>query len=96
MIKNFKRAIERIKTPRLNALKFGLAGGIITGLCVLLTTLFISLTGQGAQWFALLEDIYGFLGYDTTLFGAILGAIYGFIDGFIFTWIFALIYNKLL
>ena len=96
MIKNIKKAIERIRTPRLNAVKFGLAGGIVTGLCVLLTTIYALVTGQGLVWIVLLNSIYGFLGYDVSILGAILGAVYSFVDGFILTWMFALIYNKLL
>jgi len=82
---------------KLNALKFGLAGGIVAAICVFVTTVFVILKPDyGMQYTGFLKDIYGFLGYDATLLGAVLGAIYGFIDCFIFTWVFALVYNKLI
>lgn len=86
----------RQKGAKLNALKFALAGGAITALCIFVVTI----TGMLVEGYAyhstwILMEIYGFLGYKISLFGAVLGAIYSFIDGFILTWIFALIYNKL-
>ena len=82
---------------KLNAVKFGLAGGILSGLFILLLT-FFSLVGSGyaSTWTGMIVEIYGFLGYSISWFGVVLGAIYGFIDGFIFCGVFALIYNKLL
>ncbi len=82
---------------KLDAVKFGLAGGIVAGLCVFITTLLALIsTGYAASWTSAISSVYGFLGYNISFVGAILGAIYAFIDGFILTWIFALIYNKLL
>jgi len=95
-IRNAVEAFVHPKYPGLSVGKFGLAGGIVTGLCVLITTILAIYSGIGTAWGAALIDIYGFLGYNISWLGAILGAIYGFIDGFILTWVFALIYNKLL
>ena len=84
------------KEAKLNAVKFGLAGGITTAICVLFTSLLVWIN-YAPMWVALITDIYGSFGYDaTTFFGTVLGVIYSFIDGFLLTWIFALIYNKLL
>ena len=83
---------------KLNATKFGLAAGIVTAICVALTTLvgMYGFMGGFALWNALITDIYGALGFSVSWTGVFLGAIYGFIDGFIATWIFVAIYNKLL
>ena len=84
------------KGSKLNAVKFGLAGGITTAICLFLVTIMAMMKPEyGVEFYGLLESIYGFIGYDISFLGAVLGAIYGFIDMFIFTWIFALIYNKL-
>lgn len=81
------------KGARLNAVKFGIAGGIIWAALVLFVT---ALSGYFPTWFSLFSECYGMLGYSASFLGAILGVIYGFIDGFILMWVFALIYNKLL
>ena len=89
------KAVERFTYPRLNAVKFGVAGGIVTGLVVLLTTL-MALANYGVVWAVMILGIYGSLGYSITPLGSIVGGIYGFVDGFIVTFAFAWIYNKLL
>ena len=82
--------------PKLNAVKFGLAGGIITAICVFLTVVAALIwTGYASSWTSALVSIYGPFGFSVSFWGAILGAVYAFIDGFILTWIFAWIYNKL-
>lgn len=82
-------------TSKLHALNFGLAGGIVTGLCIFLTTIMTAVWGLFPLYTSIIEDIYGFIGFSATVGGAFLGAVYGFIDGFIAVWVFALIYNKL-
>tara|TARA_Y100000034_G_scaffold54708_1_gene67010 strand:- start:16080 stop:16382 length:303 start_codon:yes stop_codon:yes gene_type:complete len=86
------------KEAKLNAVKFGVAGGITTAICVFFTTIMgvLGLFGGLTGWTSLIAEAYGSLGYGVSFLGAILGAIYSFIDGFILIWIFALIYNKLL
>lgn len=79
---------------KLEAVKFGLAGGIITALCVVVTII-AGIFGLFPEYNSLIVSIYGFLGYGLNWIGVVLGAIYAFIDGFILTWIFALLYNKL-
>ena len=84
-------------TEKLSAFKFGLAGGIITAICIFVMTISaLVLPSYAPDYSSLLIQIYGFLGYRISIFGAFLGAVYSFIDGFVLTWIFALIYNKLL
>jgi len=90
-MKNIK---NRLVYPKLNTIKFGLAGGIVTGICIFLTTL-LAINDYCVTCGILLRDIYGTFGYNLNITGALLGLIYGFIDGFIFTWLFAFIYNRL-
>jgi len=80
---------------KLEAVKFGLAGGIVSGFCVALTTL-AGIFGYCAQCTSLIDGIYGSLGYGVSWMGVILGGVYGFVDGFVFAGVFAWIYNKLL
>lgn len=91
---------EKFRMPKkenLNTVKFGLAGGIVIAVCIFITTLTaVIFPGYALSFIILFTGIYGFLGYNMTLLGAILGAIYGFVDGFILTWLFAWIYNKLI
>lgn len=83
------------KFGKLNVLKFGIAGGIVTAICISFTTL-LGIFGFFLEYNNLIVSIYGFLGYSLSWLGVILGAVYGFVDGFILTIIFAWIYNKLL
>jgi len=101
MKKKIKKTLGNFLKPKdakLNAVKFGLAGGITTAICVLFTTI-IGILGWfgGLQgWISLIAEAYGSLGYNVSWTGAILGAVDSFVDGFILTAIFAWIYNKLL
>ena len=87
------------KAMKLDAVKLGLAAGIITGICVGLTIIaslvgiFEGYTSLVIEW---LDAIYGFVGYSTSVLGVFLGAIYAAIDTFIFVWLVALLYNKLI
>ena len=91
-----KKRKQSSKSGKLNAFKFGLAGGIITALCVFIITLTgVLWEGYASHSTWMLSEVYGFLGYNLTFVGALLGAVYAFIDGFVLVWIFALIYNKL-
>ncbi|MBU1129083.1 MAG: hypothetical protein KJ949_00440 [Nanoarchaeota archaeon] len=85
-----------VKTQKLNAIKFGIAGGFITVICIFLTGMAMLIgpryTPSLANFF---NQIYGIFGLQTNLFAVILISILSFIDGFILTLVFALIYNKL-
>lgn len=89
--------MKRRETKGLNAINLGFAGGILGGAIVLLTTLCGVIFPKLFTGFLnlIIQDIYGFIGYDVTWFGVILGGIYGFIDCFIFFWLLALLYNRL-
>ena len=81
---------------KLHAAKFGVAGGLVTVICVFFTGLAV-LIGPGfipslANFFTQISAIFGL---QVNIFSVILISILSFIDGFILTWIFALIYNKL-
>ncbi len=80
---------------RLDAVKFGIAGGAVTALAVALITIG-GIYGYLGNSMNLISDWYGAFGYSVTWLGVLLGGVYSFIDGFILTWIFAWIYNKLL
>ena len=79
---------------KLNAGIFGVAGGLITGLFMVIVTIF-GIYGYGLKHLAIVQSIYGFLGYSVSWLGVFLGLIYGFIVGFLIFWIMALIYNWL-
>ncbi|MFC1710611.1 hypothetical protein ACFLZJ_00415 [Nanoarchaeota archaeon] len=86
-----------VEALKLNAAKFGVAGGLITVICMFFTGLAM-LIGPGylpslANFF---NQVYSIFGLQSSIFPLILISILSFIDGFIITWIFALIYNKLL
>lgn len=94
--KSLKFKPRNEKSVGLNAFKFGVAGGVVTGLYVFIMTLLgIFTENYATQSISILLEIYGFLGYKLNFAGAIIGAFYGFVDGFILTWIFAFVYNKL-
>lgn len=78
---------------RLNALRLGLAGGILWGLTMFVSTLIAIETGLGKQWLLLAENVY--IGYHISYVGSLIGLVYGFIDGFIGLFLLAWIYNKL-
>jgi hypothetical protein len=77
----------------LNPKNFGLAGGILWGLCMLVITLISVETGYAAGFLNMMASIYP--GYSISLLGSVIGLVYGFIDGFIGLYIFAWLYNWL-
>ena len=82
---------------KLNAVKFGLAGGIITVICMFFTGLVVLIwPGIVPSFTSFFTQIYGIFGLKANLFAVILISILSFIDGFILTWLFAVMYNKLL
>ncbi|MFQ5912274.1 MAG: hypothetical protein ACE5JS_03735 [Nitrospinota bacterium] len=76
---------------RLNAVKFGLAFGIIYGLFFFLYTLAAALFGAGAEFMKMVGNLY--VGVAPTVPGAIVAAVWGFAIGFIFFALAAWIYN---
>ncbi|MFA4953568.1 MAG: bacteriophage holin [Candidatus Pacearchaeota archaeon] len=97
MVRRIKKMVKNLMAPRyakLNALKFGLALGLLCALSIIIFSLWVILIGTGEQLVLLLSQFY--FGYSTTLSGMLIGVLYGFIDGFIGGCIFAWIYNKLI
>ncbi|OYT36048.1 hypothetical protein B6U91_02000 [Candidatus Pacearchaeota archaeon ex4484_71] len=84
-----------IKRMRSDSVNFGLAGGIVVAFLMLLMNLAYQFWGLFPESLSLVQDIYGFVGYDLTWFGVLLGTIYAFFDGFVAFWLFALVYNGL-
>ncbi len=77
---------------RLNVRALGLAGGIVWGLAIFLTTYWFLVFGYGGTMLAKLSNVY--LGYSVTWYGAFVGLVWGFIDGFIGGVLLAWLYNK--
>jgi hypothetical protein len=73
--------------------KFGLAGGILWGLCMFACTVLAIFTGYAEMFIKIMEGIYP--GYSISWEGSIIGLVYGFFDAFIGLFIFAWLYNKL-
>jgi len=69
---------------------FGLASGILWGVCIFICTIYVMIKG-GGNTMVLLQQFYW--GYSIGFVGAILGFVYGFVYGFIGGWIFAWLYN---
>ena len=72
---------------------FGLAGGILWGLGMLVLTLISVATGYATGFLSTISNLYP--GYSISLLGSVIGLIYGFIDAFIGLYIFAWLYNWL-
>jgi hypothetical protein len=75
---------------KLSAKGLGLSLGILWGLSVFLSTLWIMWRGGGATLHKLSQF---YLGYSVTLGGAIIGLVWGFIDGLILGALIAILYN---
>ncbi len=82
--------------PNLHAVKFGVAGGIVTVISIFFTGLMALIFPGAIPVFTdFFNQIYGFFGFQANFLVLLVMSILSFIDGFILTWIFALIYNKL-
>ena len=76
---------------KLHNTAFGLASGILWGLCVFIITIWVMFKG-GGYTLILLEQFY--IGYAVSWLGAFIGLVYGFVNGFICGWLFAWLYNS--
>lgn len=76
----------------LNPRKLALSLGIICAICAFLLGLTSMLWGWGGAIVVVFSSLY--LGYDSTLLGAITGGIWAFVDGFIGGWLIAWVYNR--
>ncbi len=82
-----------MKQLPINEKNFALACGIITGLWVFVSVAYSLLTGQAAQFMAILAGLYP--GVSATWAGAVIAAVYGFLDAAIAAYVFAWLYNWL-
>lgn len=78
---------------RIDATRFGLAGGLVCATLCFVVTLLGTASGYGADALNMLRDI--FWGYDISVVGSLIGALYGFIVGFVKLFAIAFIYNML-
>lgn len=79
---------------KLDAMKFGLAMGIVYALVFFVYGIVAALTGLGAEMMRLIGGFY--VGAGPSMGGAAVGALWGFGIGFVFFGLAAWIYNRLL
>jgi hypothetical protein len=77
----------------IDAKKLGVAGGILWGGCMLISTVISIYTGFAIDFLNIMKGVYP--GYSITWPGSFLGFIYGFFDAGIGFFLLAWIYNKL-
>lgn len=77
----------------LNKKSLAMTSGLLWGLCVFLTTIWVMVLGN-AEGLDCLVAIYP--GYCVSIGGAFLGLVYGVVDGLIAGYVFAWLYNKML
>ncbi len=77
----------------LNAILVGIVTGLVLGIGIFLTTIFLILKGGPivGPHLALLGQI--FIGYDVTFVGSLIGLGYGFVTGFIIGYVVSRVYN---
>ena len=78
---------------KLEAVKFGIAFGIIYAAIFFLYGLAAALFGVGEEFIGMIGKFYA--GFGPSLPGALAGAVWGMAVGFFFFWLAALIYNRL-
>ncbi|MDD4287080.1 MAG: bacteriophage holin [Candidatus Peribacteraceae bacterium] len=77
----------------LNVRAFALTCGIFWAASLMLIAVLTMKTGLGLSFVNMVSEVY--LGYGSTLVGALLGAVWGFLDGLVCGAIFAWLYNKI-
>ncbi len=78
---------------KLDAVKFGIAFGIIYAAVFFLYGMVAALFGVGKEMMKMIGTFYG--GFGASFLGALAGAAWGLIIGFVFFWLAGLIYNRL-
>jgi len=78
---------------RLDVKAFALTTGILWGLAVCFSTLWLLAFGFGGQLISTLDHFY--FGYSFSVAGAFIGLAWGFVDGLVCGALFAWLYNKL-
>jgi len=82
---------------KINAFKFGLAGGITIGIFFALANLLALFDTPGFVGLCNVVGIfYGPWGYSISPLGIVVGILYSFGDSFIIAFVIAWVYNKLL
>ncbi|MFH1956725.1 MAG: bacteriophage holin [Patescibacteria group bacterium] len=70
---------------------FGLALGIVWGLCMFLWALTAQYLNWGAGAITIMQDIY--LGFKAGIIGGLMGALWGFVNGYVMGFVLAWLYN---
>jgi hypothetical protein len=78
---------------RLNIKAFGLAGGVLWAIGILIWAVAARQYGWATEWVPLLGS--GYIGFNLTTSGIAVGMVWGFIDAGLGCAIFAWLYNKL-
>ncbi len=79
---------------KLNTKALALTAGILWGLAVFVSTIWLLIAGTEGKTISLLSNFY--FGYSFSVGGAFIGLIWGFVDGLICGFIFAWLYNLIL
>jgi len=72
---------------KLDALKAGLAFGIIWAVSLIILTMMVAGFNWGTKLLEVISSVY--IGYEPSILGCLIGIIWGFIDGFIFGFLIA-------
>ncbi len=78
---------------KIDAVRFGLAGGLVAALAIFVFTLIAAVSGYGLEALNVCKSL--FAGYDISVFGSLIGAIYAFMIGFAKLFLLGFIYNLL-
>jgi nitrate/nitrite transporter NarK len=78
---------------KLDTLKFGLAGGIISALFAFVLALGSAFAGWGTGLVDSLASMY--IGYKAGFVGGLIGALWAFVEGFISFYLLAWVYDYL-
>ena len=78
---------------KLDAMKFGLAGGAISALFIMILALGSAFAGWGTGILESLSSMY--IGYKAGLLGGLIGAAWAFVEGFVTFYMIAWVYDYL-
>ena len=78
---------------KLDALKAGLAFGIIWSASMVFIAIMVGVFNWGNKLLEVIASVY--LGYAPSLLGGLIGMVWGFVDGFVFGFLIVWLYNLL-
>jgi len=78
---------------KLDAMKFGIAGGAISALFVMMLALGSAFMGWGTGLLDSLATMY--VGYKAGFVGGLIGAVWAFVEGFVTFYLLAWVYDYL-